>query len=189
MSTNGEIYRTGRDALTEDEVREVLRFTSSLRDHILLRLAVTTGIRREDLIGIERSGVNLETGEIQFYEAKKRRQHLVRVSGETLEWLRRYANSLLGDSRYLFPSSHRGVKHLDGKTAWNVLQRALRLAGLHPRPFHALRATCVKLAQRRGWSPEQVSELTGDTIRVIQQHYATPSHDEMTEVVREKPLL
>jgi len=189
VSETREVYRTGRDALTEEEIPRVLDAVRSYQDEFLLRLAISTGIRREDLIAIELAGVDAETGLIRYYEAKKKRHRPVAVGGETLKSLRRHVQALRPGSRYLFPGREAGVKHISGKTAWNVLDRALRDAGLKPRPFHALRATCVKMAQKRGWTPEQVAELTGDTIRTIQTHYSTPSHDEMVQVAREYPIL
>jgi integrase len=189
LSENREVYRTGRDSLTPDEVERLLRAVLSYQEDVLLRVAIATGIRREDLVALTLEGVNAETGAIRFYESKKKRTRTVVVGGETLLALRRHVHELPAGTRYLFPSREQGVKHLSGKTAWNVLHRALERAGLKPRPFHALRATCIKLAQKKGWTPEQVSELTGDTIRTIQVHYSTPSHDEMAAVAREKAIL
>ena len=156
---------------------------------MLLTLAIETGIRREDLVSIPIEGLNLGAGELTFRETKKKRTRTVNL-GETLtSTLRQYTTVLPKGTRWLFPSREHGKGHLSGKTAWNALDGALRRAGLKPRPFHSLRATCVKVAQRRGWTPEQIAELTGDTIRVIQQHYSTPSHDEMRLLAKEKPLL
>jgi len=189
VSESREVYRTGRDALTLEEVDLLLRHATSYQDELLLRVAIVTGIRREDLVAIRLEGVDVDTGAIQYYEAKKKRTRKVTVGGETLVALRKYVNDFSRGGQYLFPGREGGVKHLSGKTAWNILDRALRSAGLKPRPFHALRATCIKLAQKKGWTPEQVSELTGDTIKTIQTHYSTPSHDEMSQVAREKALL
>lgn len=189
MSSSREVYRTGRDALTEEEAEAVLKATTSYQDEALLRLAMVTGIRREDIISIPLEGVDLRAGEVTYYEAKKKRTRTVHIGGETLAFLAKHVDSLPAGSRYLFPGRENGVRHISGKTAWNILDRALRAAGLKPRPFHALRATCVKLAQKRGWTAEKVAELTGDTVRTIQTHYSTPSADEMAQVAREKPIL
>ncbi len=189
MSASREAYKTGRDALTEDEVQRLLQHARTFEAHLLLSLAVSTGIRREDLVAVQLHDVDPETGSIGFWESKKRRPWRVVVGGETLRLLKRWEETLPNGTQYLFPGHGHGVKHVSGKTAWNVLDRTLKAAGLKPRPFHALRATCIKLAQKRGWTPEQVSELTGDTIRTIQTHYSTPSHDEMSEVARVKAIL
>jgi len=82
-----------------------------------------------------------------------------------------------------------GKNQYGDRTAYRRVQDLCDRAGIPRRPFHALRATCIKFAQIAGWSPEQVAELTGDTIRVIQEHYATPSKQEMCELVREKEIV
>ena len=189
MSVSREVYRTGRDALTEEEVAAVIKATKSYQDEALLRLAIVTGIRREDIIAIPLEGVDLKGGEITYFESKKKRTRTIHIGGETLGFLTKHVDNLPAGSRFIFPGREAGVKHISGKTAWNVLDRALRAAGLKPRPFHALRATCVKMAQKKGWTVDMVAELTGDSPRTIQTHYSTPSHDEMAQVARERPIL
>lgn len=189
MSRSRQAYRTGRDALNPEEITRLLQSARSFQDEALLRLAIETGVRREDLVAVRVEGLDLEAGELTYFETKKDRTRTATIGPETVEVLRRYIGTLPRGARWLFPSREGGKGHLAGRTAWNALQWALKRAGLRPRPFHALRATCVKLAQHRGWTPEQVSEQTGDTIRVIQQHYSTPSRDEMRAVTRDKPLL
>jgi integrase len=76
-----------------------------------------------------------------------------------------------------------------GRTAYTRLQKYCDKAGIPRRPFHALRATCIKRCQAAGWSIEQVAKLTGDTIAVIQEHYSWPSSSEMQEVAMEKPVI
>jgi integrase len=189
VSATRETYKTGRDALTPDEVTAVLAHVTSYPDEFLLRLAIATGIRREDLVRIQVHDVDAAVGTIGFWESKKRRPWKVHLSEEMTRRLTQHVSTLPPKSQYLFPTRQSGRGHISGKTAWNVLDRALKAAGLAPRPFHALRATCIKLAQKKGWTPEQVSELTGDTIRTIQTHYSTPSHDEMSQVAKEKAIL
>ncbi len=184
---------SGELALTEPEVRLVIERAPDFETEMLLRLAVTTGIRREDLVSIRREGADLETGRIQFHEAKKKRQWEVTIAGETLSALRKWTAGLPARTQWVFPSNYgpRGQKsgHRSGRWAYDAFQQALDSAGLERRPFHALRATCVKLCQRRGWTQEQTAKLTGDSVRVIQLHYSTPSRDEMAQVAQEKPLL
>ena len=91
-------------------------------------------------------------------------------------------------SPYLFYSKD-NKGHIASKTAYNILQRYLKIAGIEPVPFHALRATCIKLCERRGWTAEQTAKHTGDTVRVIQEHYLTPSVEEMKEIAQDKAIL
>lgn len=168
-----------------------------LADEALFRLAISTGIRREDIVAIRTEGLSREffdargeatSGTVTYYEAKKRRTRQVPVTGDTFLRTRQLVR-INRRARWLFPSNHSGTGHISGRHAYDILQEALGRAKLRPRPFHSLRATCVKLAQRRGWLPEQVCELTGDTIRTIQEHYSAPSRDEMAEVAAARPIL
>jgi integrase len=76
-----------------------------------------------------------------------------------------------------------------GRTAHRKLQDYCDKAQIPRRPFHALRATCIKFCQRAGWRVEEVAKLTGDTIAVIQEHYSTPSESEMQEAIEKKAIL
>jgi integrase len=183
-------YITGQLALASADLPKLWSAIDRVDDEALLRLAVATAIRREDLVGIERAAVDIdgETCWIGYWESKKRRDRRVPISGETLRSLKKHVNTLPSRSRWLFPARRGSVGHLSGRAAWDVLNRALGRAGLERRPFHALRGTCVKVAQARGWSIEQIAELTGDSVRTIQSHYSVPSRSEMGQVARERPL-
>lgn len=76
-----------------------------------------------------------------------------------------------------------------GRTAHYRLQRLCIKAGIPKRPFHALRATCIKFCQAAGWSVEATAKHVGDTILVIQEHYTTPSQSEMKEFAQGKPII
>lgn len=175
--------------MTPDEVLVLFAARGlSTEGELVLRLAIATGLRREDLVGVAMAGVDAEKGLINYYEAKKKRTRTIPVGGDALRALRRW----VGDhprEKWLFASKRSKSGHLSGRQAYDTLQDALKAAGLPSRTFHALRATCVKLAQRNGWKPEQVAELTGDKIETILAHYATPSRAEMQDVARDKPLV
>jgi len=187
-------YTTGQDALTTDEVRILLSKINDYEDLALFSLAISTGIRREDVVAIELCNVH-DTGDvvtISFWEAKKKRTWKVMLSGEAALNMRRHLTAKAKTDRYLF-SARKGPdkekRHISGRQAYNLLQDALERGGLRKRPFHALRSTCMKLCQKRGWTAEQTMRLTGDSWRVVQAHYVTPSDDEMNQTVKEKALL
>ena len=195
-SRNGRVFGTGTDvrhagsvALTPDEVRWLLAPIDRLEDRALLELAVTTGIRREDLVAIPLEGLDLDSGFLTFYEAKKRRTRRLPLDATALVTLRSYVRTLPKGGRWLFPSSRLAGRHQTGRLAWNVLNQWLDVAGLPRRPFHALRATAYKLAKARGWSVEQAAALLGDTIRVAMEFYGIATPGELLQISREKPLL
>ena len=179
--------RSGEYALLEHQIKKLLLVVGKIDHEVLLRIAIECGLRRGDVIAIEQANVDLENGWITFYETKKRMNHRVPLSPSLSKLITQYLN-VVGKNKWLFPSTHNSKKHISSKTAWNTLNKYLINANLPQRPFHALRATCIKLCQRKGWSIEQVMKLTNDTFRTIKEHYDVPSEEEMLEVAKSKPI-
>ena len=188
MKRNSEIYRTGEKALTEKQVELFLGKIGSLYDETLFRLALSTGIRREDIVSIKQADVDLNNYQISFYENKKRRIRTIPLNENVVQKLKQHLH-VIGKGEWLFPSPYNHRKHISGRQIYSRFQKYLDAAGVESKPFHALRATCIKLCQRRGWSVEQAAKLLGDTIRVVQEHYTTPSNEELRQVARERPII
>ena len=135
---------SGQKALTKGQVLGLLNSITDIEHQALLTLAIYGGLRRSDIVAIERSNINFEEHTLVFQ---------------------------------------------DHFNSFHILQRNLRKANIPTRPFHALRATCIKLHQAAGLTPEQTQRIVNDSLRVIQQHYTTPSDEEMKTVIRGVELL
>ena len=205
MFVKSDRYRTGEHALNQREYDKLVSVIDHLEDEVMIKLAVSTGIRREDLChgtikrkrvdkstkkitdykmitGIKISDIDFDEKKLSFLESKKNRIMDVPLSDNILVLIRKLINSRgKNQNEYLISFS--------GRTAHRKLQMYCDRAGIPRRPFHALRATCIKFCQAAGWAPEQVSKLTGDTIAVIQEHYSTPTNAEMLAVVQDKPII
>jgi len=184
-------YRTGQKALTQDKVQTLLENITDLEHLGLIQLAIATGMRREDIVNVKTKDINIEKNKITYYESKKKRTKTVYIPQNVANTISMIIK-INKKSPYIFPGSSEvkhGKGHISGRTAYNIFNKYLKRANLEQRPFHALRATCIKLCQSKGWSIEQTAEHIGDTIRVIQEHYTTPSDEEMKDVTKEKPLI
>lgn len=180
---------SGERSLTLAKVEKLFSVINDIRHEALLRLAVTGGLRREDIVKVMVKDLDIANSSLTFYQRKKRNHHVVYLPCSTVNALEKLINSNKRlNSSYIFPSS-KPKRPISSRTAYNILQRYLQLAGLDSIPFHALRSTCIKLCQIRGWSPEQTSKHIDDTIRTIQRHYTTPSHEERKEVAIVKAIL
>jgi len=182
-------YTSGEHTLTINEVNQLISVIDNYEHLILIKLAINTGIRRSDIVRIRYSDIN--NNEITFYEQKKRRAKTIYLSDELKTDIQRLKN-ISENKQYLFNGRTKikyGKGHMSSRTAYNVLQKYLKKAGLKNRPFHSLRATCVKLCQAKGWNIEQTAKHLGDTVQVIQQHYSTPTKQEMLEIVNKKKIL
>lgn len=184
-------YKTGEKALTEEKINKLLAVISDLEHLGLIQLALAAGIRREDIVRVRVKDINFDQGFVTFGQRKKKNIHTVYLSENVLNTLK-MITKINRTSEYLFPGrseEKHGKGHISGRTAYNIFNKYLKRADLSPRPFHALRASCIKLCQKKGWSPEQTARHVDDTIKVIQEHYAVPSNEEMREAVSRKPLL
>jgi integrase len=182
MRYKKERYRSGEKALTPREYEKLISVVDRQEDEVCFKLAVSIGARREDLASIKVHDIDLDELKLSFYEQKKRRIHTVPLSPEMARLIKQLLNSRGKNQTVdLFPFT--------GRTMYDRLQRYCDKAEIPRRPFHALRATCIKRCQSAGWSIEQVSRLTGDTIAVIQEHYSYPSSSEMQEVAELKPVI
>jgi integrase len=186
-------YTTGEKALTPNEWVKLQACIDNLEDEVLFKLAVSAGIRRED-IGFSKSkntGIRISditempngTGKLKFTEHKKNRIHEVPLGKEMMRLIRLLINSRDKKDRSPFLITY------SGRTCHRRLQEYCDRAVIPRRPFHALRATCIKFCQTAGWRIEEVARLTGDTIAVIQEHYSTPSEGEMQEAVEDKAII
>jgi integrase len=183
------VLHAGQFALTPDEVSRLLAPIDRLEERALLELALTTGIRREDIVSVPLEGLDLDSRRLKFYEAKKRRTRTVPVDPKVAITLAQYVRTLPKGERWLFPSPRKGGKHETGRFAWTILNRWLERVGLERRPFHSLRATAYKLAKAKGWSVSMAAAILGDTTRIAEAYYGTPTPGELDELMREKPLL
>lgn len=178
--------KIGKYSFTEKEVNKLLEKVDNLEDEILIRVAIGNGLRRLDISRLKVKNIDLDEKKITFWEHKKRRWKTQPISEGLKKYLTMYLKTLDSKQEYLFSF---GKSKYGDKTAYNRLHALCQKAGVEPKPFHALRSTCVKRCQKAGWTIQQTAEYVGDTENVVKIHYTVPSEDEMRELVDEKPIL
>jgi len=173
-SRKAKPYRS--NSLTIEEQESLLSVTETFEDLCLFRLALTTGIRREDIVHIEIGNIDLDNRQLKFWESKKKRWWTVPLTTEVCQEIQRLLNA--------FPNGRKKLFHMTGRTAYNRLQKYLEKAGIKKElSFHDLRRTFIKTAKRRGLSPKAVSQITGDTLATIEQSYTNLDMEELKEEI------
>ncbi len=145
----------------------------------MLKVGVSWGLRREDFVKVRI--LDVHDTEVVHYEKKKDRIRSIPLGNVLRVLITKYLKTVPKSQTYLFGAS--------GSTAYRMLQDLCIRAEIPRRPFHALRATCVKFHLAEGWTIDQVSELTGDSIRVLQEHYSVPSRSELLEMVNTREVI
>ena len=178
--TSGEI------SLTEDEYQKLIMACETVEEELLITMAVELGLRRSDISKIKIADIDLEHNRVSYFEHKKDRIRTIPMPPRLVQLVKKYMATLPKTGRRQKMLFKWGASTFGDKTAYRRLQVLKERAGIRtgePLPFHALRATCIKFKQKKGWSPEQAARLIGDTVRVVQQHYATPSDQELQELM------
>lgn len=217
MKLESSKYKSGEKALTHEEYRKLLSVISDVEDELLIKMAVATGLRREDLCNILISNIDLKEKKLLFHEAKKdkivREESTKDEKGRVIRGKPVFNSDgsvrkeekwrTIDISPQLITTIEKFLKTIDkkerskrimlfsfrGRQAYNRFNTLCKKAEINTRPFHGLRATCIKFAHDAGWQDEQICKLTGDTLSVIQMHYRTPSVSEMAEVTVKKEII
>jgi len=178
-------YRTGEYALTRKEYGKALAACQNLEDRVLIMVGCTLGLRRSDIVRLEWANIDIrdpESATVTYQEKKKgNRLRTVPIGPKLAQEL-----TILRNTQ---PKAQKTVFSFKDRQAYNRFQKVCQIAGIEERPFHALRATAIKFMQAAGWRPEQVCEITGHTLRTIQEHYVTPSKSELAESAREREVV
>jgi len=175
--------RTGEKSLTQKEYQKLLAVCNTLEEEVLLKISVSLGLRRRDVASVKIANIDLTEGKVTYYEDKKDRDRTVPLDPDLTQLLRKYVSTLPKNQAFLF---RWGKGKYGDRTAHRRLTALCDRAGVPRRPFHALRATCIKFKQADGWPVEATAKLIGDTIAVVQEHYSTPSDAELSELMKEK---
>jgi len=171
----------GEVSFSEEEWNKLLKVVDNLEDELMLKLAVSTGLRREDLVGILIENIDFEQGTLVFFEKKKKKHRTIPLQENIIKLIKIYLNNTRKKQGRLFDFT--------GRTAYNRLNELCNKAGIQRRPFHALRSTCAKFCLKAGWTELEVAKLLGDKIETIQTHYVVPSNSDMSEVVKKKSFV
>jgi integrase len=200
--------------LSAQEARKLLEAAKDDRLETLYVLAVTTGMRQGELLGLKWSDVDLENasvsirrtltrdgGRVAIGEPKtKKSRRTIRLTPQAVEALRRHLTrqmedierlgDLYRDHGFVFTTDAGGLINPS-----NLRQRSLapllKKAGLPHIRFHDLRHTCATLLLLKGVHPKFVQELLGHaTIAITLDTYShvLPGMGDQTALAMEDVL-
>jgi len=150
--------RRRRDFLLADECQRLINAAGSPRDAVLFRMAIETGMRQGELLGLRRSAIDLACSQVIVERSCRRReasQVKSSASKRTIDltptlvrelkvWLLACPKPDNETDHLVFPNAVGGFED-----AHNLLRRglhrALDRAGLERIRFHDLRRTCASL--------------------------------------------
>lgn len=153
-------------------------------------LALATGMRQGEIMGLRWHDVDLERGVIILHETKNNERRRIPVTGFALDLLRKHHDQRNTETSLLFPGKRHMQRTTDGaepyykpmdlRAPWEA---ALQKAGVENFLFHDLRHTAASYLAMNGASLAEIAEILGHKTLAMVKRYAHLSDSHITSVV------
>ncbi|MGL6645231.1 tyrosine-type recombinase/integrase [Aeromonas caviae] len=156
--------------LSDDELPRLMAAAKASkwgRLHLLVHMAITTGARRSELIGLKWSDINFTTRTALLAMTKNGSQRVLSLTDEVIAELAEFRQV---GSGYVFPHfSQPNAPFAYFDCHW---QAAKREAGVDDFHFHDLRHTCASLLAMNGASLLEIAQVLGHKSITMTQRYS-----------------
>lgn len=182
----------GRVRFLSDEERAALLTACQQSDnpylYMVVILALSTGARKMEILGLKWQDINFERGVIVLHETKNGERRVIPLQGYAMELIREHRKIPILGCPYVFPSKF--VKKdalgkpiyqpIDIRTAWEM---ALKKAGIKDFRFHDLRHSAASYLAMNGASLAEIAEVLGHKTLQMVKRYAHLSEAHTSEIV------
>lgn len=143
-------------------------------------LALSSGMRQGELMGLKWSDVYLKDSYLILHETKNNERRRVPLSGLALALLNEHSKVRRLDSTLLFPSNKDPQKHIDLRKPWET---AIKQAGINDFHWHDLRHCTASYLAMNGASLAEIAEVLGHKTLQMVKRYAHLSDGHVSNVV------
>lgn len=151
-----------------------------VRNETILYLLIFTGLRLQEMLDLEMTDVNLDSGEILVRQGKGQKDRVVPVHPRLRPIVKNYLaarRAHRNHSRY-FITGAKSDKPLDGKHVRTMCQKLSRASGCYFTP-HMLRHTFGRLTVEAGWDIFKIKEVMGHSDVSTTQCYLSVSSENL----------
>lgn len=173
--------------LSDKERTSLLKFCKESSNpylYVVVVLALSTGMRQGEIMGLTWDVVDLNQGRAILHETKNGERRAVAITGYALELLKELSKVRRIDSNLLFPAKENAPqkpqKPMDLRTPW---QTAVKKAELHDFKFHDLRHSAASYLAMNGASLAEIAEVLGHKTLQMVKRYAHLSEGHTARVV------
>ncbi|MDO9268169.1 MAG: site-specific integrase [Methylobacter sp.] len=169
--------------LNEDERAKLLtacKESSNSWLYTCVVLALSSGMRQSELMGLKWSDVNLNDRYIILHETKNGDRRRVPLFGLALSLLQEHAKVRRLDTQLLFPSNKDPQKPIDLRKPWET---ALKQADINDFHWHDLRHCTASYLAMNGASLAEIAEVLGHKTLQMVKRYAHLSDGHVSNVV------
>lgn len=173
----------GRVRFLSDNERKALldacRNSTSLFLYPIVVLALSTGARHGEILGLKWDDVDMQRGIIILHETKNGERRVLPLTGHALELMREHAKVRRIDTDYIFPS-RRGDAPIEIRHGF---EQALQDAKIDDFRFHDLRHSAASYLAMNGASLAEIAEVLGHKTLQMVKRYAHLSEAHTSKVV------
>ncbi len=172
----------GRVRFLDDDERDRLLKSCRKSDneylYTVVVLALSTGMRKSEIMGLSWKDVDLNEKRITLLETKNNEIRVLPITGHALELLKAHVRRI--DTELLFPSKLNSAKPIDLRMPWET---ALKNARIEDFRFHDLRHSAASYLAMNGASLAEIAEVLGHKTLQMVRRYAHLSEAHTTSVV------
>ena len=147
-------------------------------------LALSTGMRQGEIMGLTWEVVDLNRGRAILHETKNGERRAVAITGHALDLLNALAKVRRIDSNLVFPAketrTQKPQKPIDLRTPWETAMKEARLDDFQ---FHDLRHSAASYLAMNGASLAEIAEVLGHKTLQMVKRYAHLSEGHTARVV------
>ena len=174
----------GRVRFLDDEERQRLltacQASSNKQLYLCVILALSSGMRQGELMGLKWQDVNLKEGFIILHETKNGERRRVPLSGLALSLLQEHAKVRRLDTALLFPGTIHANKPIDLRKPFETALKAAEISNFH---WHDLRHCTASYLAMNGASLAEIAEVLGHKTLAMVKRYAHLSDGHVSNVV------
>lgn len=169
--------------LSDDELDRLLKATAVTWDpylDIAVKLALTTGGRYSEIMGLTWSNVSIERETATFRKTKNKESRTVPLVEPALSAITKLYETRRQDTDLLFAWS-KPDQPKDIRRGW---RNALKTAGIENFTFHDLRHTCASYLAMNGARPSELAAVLGHKTLAMVKRYSHVSEVHTADLIR-----
>jgi integrase len=143
-------------------------------------LALSTGARLGEILGLKWQDVDLDKGRFTLHETKNGETRVIPLTHHALELISQWSKVRRIDSDLLFPNKRNPKTHIDIRSPWYT---AVKRAGIEDFRFHDLRHSAASYLAMNGATLAEIAEVLGHKTLQMVKRYAHLSEAHTSSVV------
>jgi integrase len=161
-----------------DRLLKLCRLSSWSKLYLLVLMAITTGARRGELLGLHHRDIDLESGRAYLERTKNGERRVLILLPAVVEEIRRHGRE--HPDALLFASRFNPAKAMSVKKPWDD---ALALARIENFRFHDLRHDCASQLAQQGASLLEIANVLGHKSLAMSARYSHLTTDSKAALV------